>query len=172
MQNYTLIIQKGDSAPVDTFETYGIACRQVPFRFIGDTKELPKRDWFDEHGEDTFIPDSLKFKSYELELEFAYMGQELATNPFNLSLAKTNISSFIKWLTGNDGNGNTGATLKIYSPYTSIGRQGCYLLSISDEDPYLMLKEEAGNLYNENVVTFKARFNVTDPVSEWVPDYE
>ena len=35
----------------------------------GETKDLPKRDWLDEDGEDTYIPDKLLLKAYDLEAE-------------------------------------------------------------------------------------------------------
>ena len=59
-----------------------------------------------------------------------------------------------------------GDELKIYSPYSTIGRQGCYLLEISDEDPVVQVKQAGGNVYHENVVTFKVKFRVTDPMTD------
>ena len=85
----------------------------------------------------------------------------------NLSMALTQIDAFKKWLTGNDGQSDegTGASLAIYSPFSTIGRKDCYLVSISDEEPCVIAKGRGTNIYNENVVTFKATFKVTDPVT-------
>lgn len=163
LERYSLLFQKGDGEVVDSYVRWGILCGRVPFRAGGKTKELAKRDWKDEHGVDAYIPASLKFEAYDCEFELAYCGQELSSDAWNLSLAFSRIDSFKKWLSGNDEVG--GAEFKIYSPYSSIGRQGCYLLEISDEDPCLQLKQEGGNLYHENVVTFKVKFHVTDPMT-------
>lgn len=109
------------------------------------------------------------FEAYDAEFEMAYAGQELATNPFDLDLALTQIETFKKWLTGNNTENGSGSELKIYSPYTTIGRQGCYLLEISNEEPHVQLKQEGSNLYHENIVTFKVKFRVTDPVTPFDP---
>lgn len=163
---HTLYIKKG-STVVDTFSEWGIVCCAVPFKAGGRTKTLAKRDWYDEHGEDTYIPAKLFMEAYDAEFEFAYKGKELASNPFNLGLAFQCIDSFKQWLSGNDSVSGTGAELSIYSPFSLIGKTGCYLLEISDEDPCVQTAYEDGNLYNENVVTFKAKFRVTEPMSEW-----
>ncbi len=133
-------------------------------------KDWPKYDWKDEHGSYVDVPSKVCFEGYEAEFELAYKGRELASNPFNLSLAFTQISAFKKWLSGNDDLTNhpngTGDELQIYSPYPSIGRQGCHLLEISDEEPCVQTVGEAGNLYHENVVTFKVKFWVNDPMTD------
>lgn len=161
----TLLFQKGNGEIVNSYEKWGIVCAKVPFNAGGKTKELAKRDWHDEQGEDTYIPSRLMFEAYDAEFELAYKGQELATNPFNLSLAFEKIDTFKKWISGNDTDSGSGAELKIYSPYSAIGRQGCYLKEISDEEPVVQTKYEQGNLYNENIVTFKVKFRVTDPMT-------
>ena len=165
---YTLLFQKASGSVVNSFTQWGIVCCKVPFKAGGKTKELAKADWYDQHGEDTYIPNKLMFEAYDAEFELAYQGQELATNPFNLNKAFTCINNFKKWLSGNDSAAGTGATLKIYSPFSTIGRQNCYVAEISDEEPHVMLKEENGNTYNENVVTFKVKFRVTDPMTDIV----
>lgn len=164
---YTLLFKKGETV-INSFTQWGIVCSKVPFKAGGKTKELPKQDWHDQHGEDTYIPKKLMFEAYDAEFELAYKGQELASNPFNLHKAFTQINAFKKWVSGNDTVAGSGATLSIYSPFSTIGRQGCYLTEISDEEPHVQLKEENGNTYNENVVTFKVKFRVTDPMTDIV----
>lgn len=160
---YTLLFQKGSDSVVNSFTQWGIVCSQVPFKAGGKTKDPAKREWPDEHGEDAFVPSNLMFEAYDAEFEMAYAGKELATNPFDLDLAATQIDAFKKWLSGNNSTPGTGAELKIYSPFSTIGRQKCYLQEISDEDPHVQTKYEAGNTYHENVVTFKVKFRVCDP---------
>lgn len=163
---YTLLFQKGGGAVKNSFAEWGIVCCKVPFKAGGKVKDFATRDWHDEHGEDSFFPVKSCFEAYDAEFEMAYKGQELASNPFNLSLAFSKIRSFKKWLSGNDTTEGSGTELKIYSPYSSIGRQKCYLLEIGDEEPHLQMKGEAGSLYHENVVTFKVRFRVCDPMTD------
>ena len=163
---YAILFKKASENVVNSYTQWGIVCANVPFKSGGKTKDLPVREYFDENGEDTYIPPALKFDAYDMEFEMAYAGKELASNPFNLSLAYTKIKDFKKWLSGNDGLGSTGAELKIYSSYSTIGRQGCYLLDIDDEETHLQLMQQGGNLYHENVLTFKVKFRVTDPMTD------
>ena len=162
----TLLFQKGSGSVVNSFTQWGIVCCKVPFKAGGKTKEPAKRDWHDEHGEDAYLPSKLMFEPYDAEFEMAYMGKELATNPFNLSLAMTKIEAFKKWLSGNNTTDGSGSELKIYSPYAAIGRQKCYLSEISNEDARVVTRQEGGSIYNENVVTFKVKFRVCDPMTD------
>lgn len=157
------MLKKGDSATVNTFTKWGIACCKNPFKTGGKSKELAKRNWHDEHGEDVYMPKKLMMEAYDVEFE---LGCIVNSDGFNLSKAFEKITSFKNWLTGNDTEEGSGAELKIYSPFTGIGRQGCYLLEVDDEDPHLQLKQTAGNIYNENVLTFKVKFRITDPVTD------
>ena len=163
-----LLFQKGSGSVVNSFTQWGIVCCKVPFKAGGKTKELAKNNWYDEQGEDAYIPSKLMFDAYDVEFELAYKGEEIATNPFDLDLAFTQIKAFKKWLSGNNTSAGSGAELKIYSPYSTIGRQGCYLLEISDEDPCVLTRQNSSNVYHENVVTFKVKFRVTDPVTDIV----
>ena len=163
---YTLLFQKGNGNVINSFAQWGIVCCKVPFKAGGKVKDFSERDWSDEHGSDTYFPAKSCFEAYDAEFEMAYKGQELASNPFNLSLAMTAISNFKKWLSGNDTQNGSGTELKIYSPYSSIGRQKCFLVEISDEEPHLQMKDEGGNHYHENIVTFKVKFKVADPMTD------
>lgn len=160
--NYGLRIKRGSEAVINTFTRWGIACIKVPFKAGGKTKDLAKRDWHDEQGDDTYIPSKLMFEAYDAEFEMACVVNGSA---WNLSPSLEKIDSFKKWLSGNDTVGGSGAELTIYSPYSTIGRQGCYLVEISGEDAHLQLKGQSGNIYKENVLTFKVKFRVTDPMT-------
>lgn len=73
---YSILMQKTtENAPVkDSLAHFGIVCTEFPFKPGGETKDLPKRDWPDEDGEDTYIPDKLLLKAYDLEAEMCYKG--------------------------------------------------------------------------------------------------
>lgn len=162
---YTLKFKKDGGSVVDSFTQWGIVCAKVPFKAGGKVKELSKRTWYDEQGDDVYIPSKLMFEAYDVEFELAYMGKEMSANPFNLSLAFNKVNAFKKWLSGNDTQNGSGAELSIYSPYSTIGRQGCFLLEISDESPEVHTRQEKGNIYCENILTFKVKFRVTDPMT-------
>lgn len=167
-ENKCILFQKGDGEVINSFTEWGIVCLKVPFKTGGKVKALAKREWKDENGTDEYYPKKLYFESYEMEVEFGYQGRELSSNPKNLSLAYSRIRSFRNWLSGNDTVNGSGTDLKMYSPYTSIGRQKVRLSEISDEDPCLMLAADGANLYHETVLTFKVKFMVNDPMTDIV----
>ena len=105
-----------------------------------------------EYGEDTYIPDKLPLKAYDLEAEMCYKG--------DLGTAYDKIMAFQNYLTGENGD---GATLKIYNSHTGIGRQGLYLLEVGD------FEFNKSNM--DEVLTFPVKFRVTDPRTQIIPSY-
>lgn len=140
-----------DSEVIDTQVTYKVACQEFPFKHLPESKELAKRDWNDEDGDDVYIPtDGLKFKAYDMEVKFIYVGTEESMS--------NDIRGFINFLYGRNLNGFP--LLKIYDEYTKAGRRGVYVLSVDDE----ML---AYDDVNDNVIgVFKVKFRVTEPTRE------
>ncbi len=151
-----ILMQKTTAdAPVkDSLESFGVVCTDFPFRIGGETKDLPSRDWPDEDGEDTYIPARLPLKAYDIEVGFCYTG--------GLGLAASNLTAFRNYLTGADGS---GAEMKIYNSHTKIGRTGVYLLELDDEAEFHV----SGS---EEVLTFKAKFKVTNPTDDVVPSFD
>lgn len=154
VEAYSILFQKAlDGAKVkDLLTEWGMVCTDFPFELYPETKDLPKRDWADEDGEDTFIPDVLPLKAYDLEAGICYAG--------DMATAYNKIVSFLNYLIGEDGN---GATIKVHNPHTNIGRQNLYFLGASDYDFH--------STKDGDVVTFKVKFRVTDPKTEIVPSY-
>lgn len=154
VEAYSILFQKTvEGAKVkDLLTEWNMVCTDFPFELYPETKVLPKRDWADEDGEDTFIPDVLPLKAYDLEAGICYKGK--------MSTAYDKLTSFLSYLIGEDGN---GATLKVYNLYAGIGRQGLYFLGASDY-----------NFHSTNdgdIVTFKVKFRVTDPKTQIIPSY-
>ncbi len=136
---------------VDTLASFNCACKEFPFKFLPETKELPKRDWYDEHGEDVYMPtDGLKFKAYDLEVKFLYVGTEQSMT--------TDLKNFINFICGRNANG--APMLAIYDEYTKMGRRGIYVLTVDNELYF----------YNDSsidaIAEFKVKFRVTDPVTD------
>lgn len=140
-----------NSAVVDTQAAYQVVCQECPFKMLPESKELPKRDWYDEDGDDVYIPtDGLKFKAYDMDVKFIYVGTE--------DTMSENISGFVNFLYGRNNNGSP--LLKVYDEYTKTGRRGVYVTNVDNE---LLAYDDV----NEHVIgMFKVKFRVTDPVSE------
>lgn len=138
----TLLFQKaGEDTVKDFLSDFNIGTKSVPMFIPSETKELPSRDWSDEDGEDTFFPDSIKLKAYDVEIDVHYKGQ---TGTF-----PTVLNSVFTYLT------EDGTELNIYSPYSHTGCKGAYFKGFSDFD-YRM----EGELED---CGFKMRFRVTKP---------
>lgn len=141
---------------VDTQARFKIACQEFPFKEMPEIKELPKRDWHDEDGEDVYIPsDGYRFKAYDLEATFIYVGTE--------KNIRNDIKNFIDFLYGRkDYRGREhsgGVVLAVYDEYTETGRRGVIPTNVEntlywnvDYDP-------------DAIATFKVKFRVTDPVT-------
>lgn len=150
---YRLLIRQQGGEVIDTYESFHVACQEFPFRHLPETADLPRRDWYDEHGEDSFIPtDGLKFKAYDLEAKFIYVGDEASMT--------ADVKNFVNFLYGRNDGGSP--VLDVYDEYTQTGRTGVYmvgvttkLFDISDVDP-------------DAIAIFSAKFRVTDPVTDIV----
>ena len=142
---------------IDTQKEYHVVCQEFPFKMMPETKELAKREWYDEHGDDVFIPsDGLKFKAYDLEVKFIYVGTE--------DTMQGNIGNFIRFLYGLNYGGSP--LLAVYDEYTKTGRRGIYVEGVDND---LFAYDDA----NVHVVAvFKVKFRVTDPVTEIVLSYD
>ena len=151
MRPYSILFKKPTGTTIDTQDVWGIVCKDFPFKLYGDVKELPSQNWFDEHGNEEYIPNHLYINSYDITAEFAFKGtRESANAP---------IRGFLNYLSGNDGL-NQGAELSVYDTYTKIGRQKVRYISVSDE--LIIARDDS----NGDVFTFKVKFRVNDPITD------
>lgn len=135
---------------LDTQEAFNVVCEEFPFSYLPEIKELAKRDWFDEDGEDVYVPQNgIKFKAYNSDVTFLYVGTQ--------ANMQSEIGSFISFITGR----NTGGSpiLAIYDEFTQTGRQGVLVNKI---DNSLFTYDDM----NEHVIArFKVKFRFTDPTT-------
>lgn len=150
MKPYSIYFKRGEGAVIDTQTQWGIVCKEFPFLLYGESKELPKRDWMDEDGEDVFFPSKLAMQAYDLDVEFAYKGV--------MDSANVKIRGFLDYLTGRDG---AGSNLSVYDTYTKVGRQGVYVKGVK-QDVFVRNTSEG------DVVVFTVTFRVSDPMTEIV----
>lgn len=133
---------------VDTYKSFGIVCSNFPFKHMPEIKDLPKREWPDEDGEDVFIPSNgIKFSAYDVEGEFLYAGE--------VNTMKQNVVSFIEFIRGKNSDGSP--LLCIYDEYTQTGRRGVYVVDV-DTDKY-----DYDDMSITGISVIKVKFRVTDP---------
>lgn len=59
------------------FNEWGLRVEELPLVLRGSAKELYKNTWYDEDGDEEYVPDELPMESYELELTLGtYNGVE------------------------------------------------------------------------------------------------
>lgn len=119
-------------------------------KFYGgrEVKEVAKRDWHDQNGDDEFFPNTPTYKAQEIEVKFACKGDLYSSNE--------KIEDFQKYLAN-------GGTMKIYDEYNRVGRQSVRFSSIPD-DAELYRKVDGV----DEALVFTVKMKVNDPVTNVV----
>jgi len=154
MKYEKVYIQKiGTGSPVkETIADFDIYCADMPFKLFVEAKAPSKRDWFDEHGDDEYIPNGgLKLKAYTMDVRFCCKGDKYSSNG--------KIKKLINYLTGLDGS---GAEMKMYCTWTKIGRKGIRFDKLNDKAE--LLRDEDGD-----TLVFTITFKVNDPITDITP---
>lgn len=157
MQYEKVYIQKtkANSPIKETIADFDIYCADMPFKLFAEAKDPSKRDWFDEHGEDEYIPNGgIKLKSYTMDVKFCCKGEKYSAN--------AKIQKFLNYLTGLD---NTGAEMMMYCTWTKIGRTGIRFDKLSDKAD--LVRDEDGD-----TLVFTVTFKVNDPVTDIILSYD
>lgn len=140
------------STIVDTQVNWNIVCKEFPFKYLPEPKELASRDWHDEDGEDVFFPPTgKKFKAYDLEAVFLYAGTEQQMH--------AQLKGFVDYLYGRNSGGSP--VLAIYDEYTHIGLHGVHVVEIGDDLFDISDADPAA------IAMFKVKFRITAPTSFW-----
>lgn len=146
MKYYKFYIQKeADDAVVKElgadFDFYEMECK-----FYGGNavKDVAKRDWHDEDGDDEFVPDEQKYKAFEMQIKFGYKGGMYSAND-KLKVLQDYLN---------------GGTMKIYDSYNSIGRKDVRFVGISD-DAELVRDTDDGDILCVNI-----KLKINDPKTE------
>lgn len=146
MKYYRYFIKKeSKGSPVkETGEDFDIFEMESSFYGGNEAKDVPKRTWYDEHGDDEFVPDTLMMQAKEHSVKFGYKGDKFSANAA--------IKSFINYL-------STGGKMKIYDEYNQIGRQHVRFKSLNDSAE--LFRDDDGD-----ILVFTVNFKVNDPVTD------
>lgn len=154
MRYEKVYIQKTKTgSPVkETIVDFDIYCADMPFKMFVEAKDPTKHDWFDEHGDDEYIPDSgLKLKAYSMDVKFCCKGDKYSSNE--------KIKRFVSYLTGLDGS---GAEMKMYCTWTKIGRKSIRFDKLNDKAE--LVRDDDGD-----ILVFTITLKVNDPVTDVAP---
>ena len=141
----------------ESVSVFGIFCKEIPFKVFEKVKEPAKRSWYDEDGDDEYIPsDGLRLEAYSMKVTFGCkkissehvdkygVGNEIAD-------VRSKVGIFLNFL--------KLGQFKMYSSHTRIGRQNVRLDSISDNAKWK--SDENGEF-----LIFEVTFKVNDPVTD------
>jgi hypothetical protein len=136
------------SYPVcESVATWGVWCKEIPFKLADKAKAPAKRTWYDEHGDDEYISaDGLFMEGYTMKVEF---GCKKMTG---VSDVRDRVGAFLGYL-------RESGMMKMYCSYTRIGRQNVRLDSVGDSATW---KSEDG----QEFLIFEVTFKVNDPVTD------
>jgi len=132
-------VQVGADGSRDISSYYSITCKSIPFMPFPDLKELPKREWFDQQGDDEYVPANPVFKAYEITTPMVFIG--------NLDDARDSIYSFLQYL--------QGAEFSIYDEYKQKGVRARYM-SYTDDAFYRR---------DRDIVSFSLKLKVNNPLT-------
>lgn len=144
-QNFYLQSINGTDKTVhESTSQWGVWCKDIPFKIFDKVKAPAKRTWFDEDGDEEYIPsEGLYLEAYTMEVEFGCKKTSTITD------VRQKVGAFLEYL-------RASGHMNMYSSYTRIGRQNVRLESVSDNAKWKS---------NDNVeyLIFKVVFKVNDP---------
>ena len=147
MSSYKGILFQVGTGSVRNSTEWGCYVTESPYiPCAKKAKNITSQSWFDEHGDDEYIPDTLYYESVETTLKFVYKG--------TVSNAKQNIKAFINYL--------RSGYFRFYDEFYRVGRQQVRLTGFSDE---AQLKYVSG-ASEECVATFSIEIKINDPVTD------
>ena len=150
MDKYYRIYLQGeiDGAEVkDTIAGFGMYVSESPFKPCSSVKEPTKREWYDEDGDDEYVPaDGLRMASYENNVKFLFKG-----DAFDATEKTKNFVEYLK----------AAGLMKMYCEFNKIGRQHVRLKSI---DPTLYRDTTDGD-----ILALSVTFKFNDPITDIEP---
>lgn len=150
--------EEGQPYPVcESVRQWGVWCKSIPFTIMEKTKDPAKRSWFDEDGDDEYMPDGgLRAEAYTMKIEFGCKKMSAKTVEGVVIPAvedvRQKVGDFIKYL-------KESGMMNLYSSYTRIGRQNVRLESVASNAKW----ESKGG---QEFFVFTVNLRVTDPVTD------
>lgn len=149
--NFFLQRMGGGYSVYESVATWGIWCKSIPFKIMDKVKDPAKRTWYDEHGDDEYIPSGgVYIEAYSMKVEFGC--KRMNSSQASVADVRQKVGAFLEYL-------RTAGMMKMYSSYTRIGRQEVRLESVSDNAKWV--SDNDGEY-----LIFEATFKVNDPVTD------
>ena len=131
-------VQKGSDAAKDIKAEWGMYLKSIPFKAFPDVKDVFSREWVEENGEEEYLPPTPVFKSYEMDVQFVYLGA--------LDTAGDKIFKFCEYMAGSE--------ISLYDEFTGVGCR-CRFVSYDEKAFYRR---------DEDTVQFSIKLKVNNPL--------
>lgn len=131
-------IQKGADIAKNINTEWGMTLKSIPFKAFPDMKEVFTREWVEQSGEEEYLPATPVFKSYEMDVQFVYLGA--------LDTAGEKIFKFCEYMAGSE--------VSLYDEFTKVGCR-CRFVSYDEKAFYRR---------DEDAVQFSIKVKVNNPL--------
>jgi len=152
INGYRILFKRvGDQSAIDSYATYNVVLEDMPDIPL-EPKNIFTQDWYDQDGNDVYIPATLKYKAAECKFKF------IAKNDGNTSV-KSVYNSFVNYL--------EGKMFSFYCEYNTIGKQNVRLVKKPEEAEYFknvkrVLNNGSFTDVTEEVLKFSLVFEIND----------
>lgn len=134
-------------------------CKDITFKIFEKVKAPAKRTWYDEHGDDEYMPqEGLYIEAYTMKVEFSCKSQDIYDEQKRLirtarEEVRLKVKAFLTYL-------RESGMMNMYSTHTGIGRQNVRLESVGNDS--IWKQGDDGWWF----LIFDATFKVNDPVTD------
>lgn len=147
-------IQKAGSGNTckNSLTEWDMAVKSFPFKYLPEAKDPSHNDWYDENGNDEYVPSELKFKAYDIDVEFIICEDDTTSAGATTTSDKhirTKLTAFFNYIKSGE--------FKIVDSYTGIGRQHIRYVKF-DSQSFRRRADHA-------MLVFKVTFKVNDPIT-------
>lgn len=143
-------ISGGTTWELETAYSNKIALLEMPKNIPLKPKNIYSHSWFDENGDDEYIPQTLYYEPVIIAMKFGAR----VDNPSSTGTLRATVKDFLDAI--------SGKVFSFYAPGYGIGRQNCRLESIPEDAAYHNLPIAGGNTYEEQLV-FTVNVKINDP---------
>ena len=148
----TLKIKIGSAAAWDIETQYSgkIVLLDMPMNIPLKPKNIYAHSWFDENGDDEYIPSTLYYEPVTIAMKFGAK----VDNPSSTGTLRATVKQFLDAI--------IGKTFSFYAPVQNIGREDCRVESIGEDAKYHNLPIAGGSTYEEQLV-FTVNVKINNP---------
>ena len=148
----TLKIKIGDSSAWDIETRYSnkIVLLDMPSNIALTPKNIYHHSWFDENGDDEYIPQAIYYEPATIPMKFGAR----VDNPTSAGTLRATVKQFLDAI--------VGKTFSFYAPGYGIGRGDCRVESVDSDAAYHNIPISGGSTYEEQLV-FTVNVKINDP---------